>query len=210
LKFFLHAEPGAEPDLEDVGPFRWRATPRYGEIEKKVDVNGVPEYATLYYMPVDATSGLVCASLFQTYDELATGLITADASVRGHLLKAFRRDWPVFWRLIKNGANGRYGDGALTVMEDPDDAAGRWFVKSLLRNIDRVDAKNVLQTPAGLATIDLVYGASFELLNERLNKAINTNRVFFDALAESVRQDPAAVAGLTLSDLGSILGLFRD
>ena len=77
--------------------------------------------------------------------------------------------WPTLARLLYNGLNDKYKEGALIKLEDLDDGESKWFVASISGNHNLNDMDDVLNERTQ-ETVELVIECSKQLVEELQDK----------------------------------------
>lgn len=102
-----------------------KVTHAYFEIEFPLDKDSG---LIIYVIPRSKNSAAVMTCWEHAFDELVSNL---DEDT----YETVARTWPTLAKLIHNGINDRYRDGALIRLEDFDDCEAKWFVASMVGNV---------------------------------------------------------------------------
>lgn len=115
----------------------------------------------MYIISRTENSAWVAACFEHTFDELVSHL-DRDTS------ETIAETWPALAKLLYNGINDLYQEGALVVLEDCDYCENKWFVTSIAGNISFESVEELFGERMQEA-IDLVISTSITLWVE-LNK----------------------------------------
>ena len=80
-------------------------------------------------------------------------------------LQSVCETWPTLLKLITNGLEDKYDEGALIVLEDEDTKQDKWFLVTVRERVNFKKLKKLFNDDV-LAGIKLVLGKSMELLRE--------------------------------------------
>lgn len=157
MRFFVQEE--QDPDIkegknEDV---RTRTTDCYAEVEYKVD----SKYIDAYIVGRNENTAFVVASFEHVFDSVKEQVEDKNEAA----LKAEFKAWPTFAVLLQNGVSDRYSEGALIQLEDPDCGETKWFVATVIGNIDPDKEEALIKEKINAAT-ELVIGKAADLLVE--------------------------------------------
>jgi hypothetical protein len=129
VRFFF--DPTQRPAQSE---FRVRETPSYYELETLINDPEMPGASYFYVMPQSSTSMLVAACWGREPDAVVA--LFADPNFGDDWFKVFCETYPIQGQLFRNGNDERYSDGALVRFGDPDDGEPKWFVVTVVGNID--------------------------------------------------------------------------
>lgn len=145
----------------------------------------------VYLIPRSQTSMFVAMCCDHAFDELLNDIDEDDWDT-------IVDTWPTLARLLHNGINDKYKEGALIKLEDLDDGENKWFVASISGNHNFNDIDDVLNESTQ-ETVKLVIECSMQLATEMQNNKPSV----FRAMGRGMAQGVAAVIA------GSILGFGR-
>jgi hypothetical protein len=167
---------------EDGGSIR--QTPGYIEIEIPTDV---PGSASVTYITLRSeTSIWVCQNFGHTFTQLMKNFKESNTFVQDALTKELRDSKPLLYRLLENEVYSNYSEAALAVLEDPDDASYKWFVATVVGNID-LENESIFQ-PRTQAAIERVDNLS-RLLAAEWRVPMNSSRLALRAAAATASSD---------------------
>lgn len=152
-----------------------RATRAYVELELARDEFSIH----LYFIPKTEHSMFVVANLDHAFDGLETHL--QDADMRTVIVET----WPRFAQLLVNGMEDRYSQGALIRLEDADDGETKWFVASVLGNIDMSNLEEVFGDQ-GMRVAGKVMETTLEMMQELNEKEIDKVRAYGRSILSGV------------------------
>jgi hypothetical protein len=184
---------------------RYRHTPGYSELELPL-TDG--EFGVCYVMPRDEHSIWVCCCLVDTFTPLVESFLSVNELIQAALLRSYRETWPQVMELLDNGMNHRYSPAALIVLEDPDDATGRWFVASVVGNLPSLSLEDVFDSRTKDA-VQRVFAISDAAIRQYRTWEVDKVRLGAKVFSDSVSSDLKASAGFVRDNFGTIVGLLN-
>jgi hypothetical protein len=146
--------------------FLVRETPAYWELITSLNEPDLKGASFFYVIPQSEYSVLTAACW--GHDPDAMYQLFLDKNFGDDWLKVFCETYPIQGQLILNGIHERFSDGALVSLLDPDDGETKWFVVTVVGNIE-VGSEPDDQTSAD--EYGLVGNQRF-LMHSRLQEAI--------------------------------------
>lgn len=155
-----------------------RETPGYYELVMPL-TDG--EFGTCYLVVRDQWSVWVCTCLQDMFTGMVRTFMAQNEVIRPSLMKGMREAWPVVYELLDNGMNEQYAPAALTLLEDPDDASGKWVVTTVVGNLPSLERSDVFDhrtRDAVLRVFDLTDRAVREFRMYSIDRLTLAGRVF--------------------------------
>ncbi|MEN6624263.1 MAG: hypothetical protein ABFD50_22290 [Smithella sp.] len=187
MRFFLDSETGE--GLHGDGKLKFGVTNCYIEIE--ICINN--SYLVLYYIPKGDHSFFVATCWERLFDDILENI--DDNDYRDTIIHT----WPTLAKLLFNGANDKYREGALIKLEDYDDGEPKWFVASVVGNIDIEDISDFVTGKSG-EIAKLVIEKSLALYTELNNEKPSTMRSVIKGLTTGIAIGICAYFGIDPSD----------
>lgn len=153
MRPFLDPNPGH--DLQGDDQFRHKVTNCYIELE--YPANGF--YLVVYLFPINNFTLGVATSFENSLDGIERYL--ADE----YSLQTFAETWPLTANLLANGIRDQYSQGALIRIPDYDTGDMKWFVATMVGNLNLQDWESFFSERTREA-MQLVVGLSLQLLDE--------------------------------------------
>lgn len=198
MRFFIQEQ--SNPTLEKTGDediIKVGETNSYMEIEVK---NKEGEYIVCYLVPRSENTYFVVACLDHHLDFILEQVENEDEDK----LHAEAKAWPLFVTLLKNGMKGRYSEGVLTQLEDPDCAEKKWFIATVIGNLD-FEKQSDLAFEKVSHAMELVLDKTIQMLTEMIEKHPNygweTAKTFTKAVLTGIGEYAnTVVASLNAAD----------
>jgi hypothetical protein len=191
---------GPYEDLSSGG--RMLVTPAYWEFEIPLDGGG---FGVSYLVPRDPNSVWVCTCLLDTFTDMITTYISTNKATQAALLVEYRNTWPTVCELLDAGIAERFSPGALVVLEDPDDATGKWFGATVIGNLSAF-SREALFTQRTEEATERVFTLTDAAVKEFATWNPDRFRFNKNILVNTVGNDVRAYAGFVRDNFGSILG----
>jgi hypothetical protein len=193
----------AEGAYQTTGAGRVLATPAYIELELPL-ADG--QFGVGYALARDDRSVWACVCLQDLFTPMIKAYLESNAVVQTGLAKAYAKTWPLVNELLDNGMAERYSASALTVLEDPDDATGKWFVASVVGNLPSLSVDDVLNDRLA-ETIVRVLDIADAAIREYRTWEIDKLRLGASLFAASVASDAKASAIFLRDNFGTFVDL---
>jgi len=178
MKFFMHSHRRSGLTIIGDGSARVKFTNKYVQVEIPA-----PEYPrndlflTCYLIIRDANSVYVSACLKNKFDGFFDD----------YSKSTLKNTWPTLYKLAKNGIDKKFSKGALNQLEDNDTGELKWFVLSVVGNID-FNNENLLLNPKINKAMDLVLFKSVKMLMEmESNRPTFAERLFDNISSSSIK-----------------------
>ncbi|UBF25604.1 hypothetical protein K9N68_29215 [Kovacikia minuta CCNUW1] len=156
MKFFIDSKPNNPWQAETV---QYRVTDHYIEFE----IPSNHYRMVLYLIPRDRASALVATCWDTVFDQEPANLNEEKTC------KMIFETCPNLAHLLTNGICDRYREGALLNLEDFDAGEAKWFLTSIVDNLDFRSLEHLLNEQVH-QVISQIMHQSFELLNELYEK----------------------------------------
>lgn len=176
--FLVDSRSKSVPDLEH-GEWRIWITPRYYEWEFP-SFNNDGTHLVIYLLPRNQTSLTVVAC----WERIFNGWLEVLGESQ-EVRKEVERSWPIFSQILLNTLNKKYSAGVLTLLEDPDTVEEKFFLASVLGNVDAADP--MTWGERGNEIIRYLGGLSLLLLEELSTKKLSGLRVFRDSAWQATK-----------------------
>jgi hypothetical protein len=167
------------------------------------------EFGVSYLLPRSESSLWACVCLEDLFTPLVRSFVEANDVVQPALAQAYRETWPIVSELLDNGFSEAYKHGGLIILDDPDDAASKWFLASVVGNLPSLSYDDVLNDRS-LEALGRVFNsadvAPREYSSYHVDRRILSVRVF----GRSVGKDVRAYAGFLRDNFGSIAQLLAS
>jgi hypothetical protein len=166
----------ARKSTPDINYKDWQIwiTPKYFEWEFS-SPNKDGTRLVIYMLPRDQTSFIVAACWENIFDGWLELLLENSA-----LRKEIDRTWPVFAQIVVNTFKQKYSAGVLSVLKDPDTDEDKFFVTSILGNVDVTSP--LTWRDRGGETVQYIGHLSLLLLEELSTKKLSQLRVVRDSV----------------------------
>lgn len=124
MNFFI-----SERKNKNDSEMNYKETPCYTQVEIPID-DDLSAY--VYIMQRSDTTYYVGTCLDDMFDDFNADLIDV-----------YNKAWPNFIQLLKNGINKKYAAGALIDLEDQDCGEDKWFLVTVVGNIQGDDTDKI-------------------------------------------------------------------
>ncbi len=188
MRYFIDSN--SDPSLEgdDV---KYKVTNCYIEFEYPGD----DFFFVLYLIPKTSNSVFIATCWERAFDEILDNLDDED------YVETMTETWPTLARLLANGINDRYSEGALIKLEDFDTGEPKWFLASVCGNLDFENIEEIFGDRTQEVT-QLVIQQSLELLQE-----LNENKPsILGAFGKGIVR--TLVGGLAVTGIAAVGALF--
>jgi hypothetical protein len=142
----------------------------YIELQKHlVDPAGV---SYTYILRWNDSAFLVATCLEHDFDKML--LLLRDPKMGSVWLDVIKDTRPTAGRLLENGINARYSNGAVLVMEDPDYGENKNFVGTVVGNVlvnSVKELEEALLSDRMMNAYELVLGSSFTIMHEEISSS---------------------------------------
>lgn len=183
MRPFRDVNPGVGPYIQAEG-VHIRST--YGYIELEYQTN---PYKVVYLVPRSDTSVWVGQSFGDQFTPLARLFaVNQDQDFHRAITRAIPETWPMLSELLENGFAENYSAAALIVLTDPDDETGKWFLTSVLGNIDPNDPLDLFSSRTD-AIVQRIDALSVALDTEWRTTSIDKVRLGARIFSSSVSRD---------------------
>ncbi|HXI12042.1 MAG TPA: hypothetical protein VNM92_05285 [Thermoanaerobaculia bacterium] len=169
-----------------------RSTPSYLEFQKhSVDSPGA---SYTYLLQWSDHAYFIAACWGHQFDEWVP--LLQDRKMGKTWLGVVKETYPTLGQLLENGIAGRYSEGALLNIEDPDDGERKWVVGTVVGNLSVTsveELEQVLLSDRMMQAYSVVLVSSFIGLEELATRTISAKsklksygRAMFNAQVESI------------------------
>ncbi len=167
MRYFIDSTPGRDAIGDEN--LMLRATNNYFELIYKIDES---TYFIINIIPRNSYSAFVATCLGDCFDEVINNFNDDD------YVEMMCDTWPLFMKLLQNGANDKYSEGALIKLEDIDTGDNKWFLTSIAGNLNFDSIEDLLceQTMQAVRTVIEKTG---ELYDELSSKSPSKTKAFF-------------------------------
>ncbi len=171
MRTFIDSTPGSNLVGEEI---KYGVTNSYIEVEFRID----DAFLVLYYIPRSSSSIFVATCWDHAFDGLLSNIDEDD-------WETIAETWPTLAKLLLNGANDRYSEGALIKLEDFDDGESKWYIASIAGNLDFDNIDDLLGDRTQKVS-QLVILKSAELLTEMSENRPSIGRAIVKGITRGV------------------------
>lgn len=169
MKYFLDMTTKPKEEKTEVN-----ITPQYLEIQKyMVDNGGGITYT--YVIPWNDHALFISACWGHQFD--GWGKLIADPKMGKTWFKILKDTYPTPGQLLENGVSGRYSQGVLMNIEDPDDGEQKWVIGTVVGNLsinNTEELEYLLSSDRMVEAYTLVISSSVQTVVELTTRKIST------------------------------------
>ncbi|QEM43563.1 hypothetical protein [Mycolicibacterium grossiae] len=202
MRFFAQDYPAVGSYETTKQHRRTRQTAAYTEVES---ISSDGTYHVVHLRPLSGDVVVVCACFDQWFTPLQQAMARSDAT-KDAWMSSMQSAWPTTKRLFEDGWASRYSGTALCTMQDPDDISDKWFVLTVVANLNLAVSEDETRLIDAFHRVEAAAAA--------LHHEVSSRRMDFAALASrEMRNELFAatkkLAGFATANFGPIAGFFK-